>query len=451
MGSMRKEAKWGVIFMTLLVFLDMQPFFVWSSVSPLGYRLYTGLILVTTLFLIYRVLGRKQIFAGSAPTITDCTRVPMSLVLVSSLVVLLFFYEVFLSGVVTETQQPFNLAMLCIHLGLMFFVLQDNFSLQKVFLNVKTIFAVSLIPAILVFFLIQLGLDLPAFSLSAGEGVTGEWRSYDLFFGTAVMIRQHGSVFINRLCGMFMEPGFVGTVGALFLFGDRFTLKDWRNVVIVVASLCTFSLAFVLLVVLGIVLQQIGSFKKRSHMLTSIILVLVILVGYFLFMSLPLEEGSMLGELQGRLEITEDGLAGDNRFGSSKWAEEAYEEFTKSDLSTRLFGYGQDLRFIPGTKVNIWMGVHSYKEFIFYFGIVGFALMLASLICTYRVKFKKAPKSVRWQMFVLLIVFLISIYQRYSVCNFYYFCILFGGGANLALSGVEGTKRSGSGKKRVIS
>lgn len=439
------ESQINSLLLTLLVFLDMNPFFVWPSVSSLGYRAYTGVIVLVTIYMAYQLLSKKRIVMGGTPELTDRINISLPLFLVSAIVVILFFYEAFCSGVVTETQQPFNAAMLCIHLGLMLFILQDNITLQAVFLWTKKIFALSLIPAIIAFLLIQVGIAPPSTSVSAGEGVVGAWRSYDLFFGTAVMIRQGGVAFLNRLCGMFQEPGFVGTMGALFLLGDKLTLKKWENMIILIAGVCSFSLAFVLLLILGIVFRLLGRLKTRKGFLMGGALILAIAVGYFVFMGLSFDENSMLGELQGRLEITEEGLAGDNRFGTSEQAMKAYDEFLASDLTTQLLGYGKDSRTVSGTQISIWMEVHSYKEFVFGFGFLGLGIMLAGLAGGFGVKFNAVPRERKWNLWVLLIVFLISIYQRYDVTSFCYYCVLFGGGANLALMPASNDR-----EKRII-
>lgn len=442
------ESKVCIFLMTLLVFLDMKPYFTWSTVTMLGYRFYTMMILVTTAFMAYMVFFKKRIVARVTPSLEDKTRVSFSLFVTSMLIVLLFFYQVFCSGVVTSTQQPFNMAMLSIHLGLMFFMLQDNITLQRVFLNTKTVFAVVLIPSIFVFLLVQVGIIPPSVSLSIGEGAVGDVRSYDLYFGAAVMIRQRGVHLLNRLCGIFEEPGFVGTMGVFFLFGDRFSLKDWRNVVILIACAFTFSLAFVVLLFIGVALHLIGRIKNRTYFFMSIALVVALVLGYFAFMSLPLD--GMLGNLQSRLEITEEGLAGDNRFGSSEWAVAAYESFLKSDWKVRLLGYGKDLRTIPGTKASIWMQVHSYREIIFSFGYIGLGLMIVALLLPFVAKFRKLPAEKKWPVFVFLALFMISIYQRYNVTKFHYFCQLFGGAANLVLMDTEPEEKTKTQRKRLV-
>lgn len=444
------EFKANVFLLTLLVFLDMEPFFVWNAFSPIGYRIYTTVILISTAFMAYKIFIKKIVVAGMVPDLTDTTRLRLSLVFASSLIVVLLLYQFFLSGVVTVTQQPVNMAMLCIHLGLMLFALQDCITLRRVFLLTKTVFAISLIPAILVFLLIQIGVYPPSVSIAAGEGVVAEARTYDLFLGVAVMIRSLGVTLLNRLCGVFLEPGFVGTMGVFFLLGDKMTLKKWQNIVILIACAFTFSLAFVLLLLSGILLRLVGNLKNKTTFLLSIILIFALIVGYFVFMSLPLDENTMLGELQARMEITDEGLAGDNRFGSSVWAVDAYEDFLKRDWKTRLFGYGQDPRLIPGTEVSIWMYVHSYKEYIFGFGFIGFGLLLLALVYTFGEKFWRNAAGRKWSIFVLLAVFLISIYQRYMVANFHYYCVLFGGAANLALMDDEKADEPRRKGKKVV-
>ena len=425
-----------VFFMTLLVFLDMEPFFVWSSVSPLGYRIYTAVIVITTVFMGYMAFLKKHYVASPIPGVRERNRVPAPLLVASATIVVLFFYKVYVSGVVTRTQQPFNMAMLCIHLGLMLFALQDNVTLRRVFILSKKIFAITLIPSIFVFLLLQVGFPVPVTSLTADAGKDMVGQSYQLYLGTATMIQNSG-VLLNRVCGIYREPGFVGTIGVLFLLGDKMSLRKWENAVILVACIFTFSLAFIVMLILGILLRSIGNMKKKSSMIISLALILLIVVGYFVFMHLPLDESSMLGELQGRLEITDEGLAGDNRFGSSIWAMDAYDAFLKSSTRVKMLGYGEDLRIIPGTKVSIWQTVHSYKEFVFAYGFVGLIILVFNFLSTVILKYRKVPKYRFWNILVLLVVFIVSIYQRYGVDSFHYYCVLFGGASNLALLDIK--------------
>ena len=391
-----------VFLMTILVFLDMNPYFVWAQVSSMGYRVYTGVVLITTLWLVYVVLNKK-ILVGQTPAVADISRIYAPLFVVSIGIVILFFYKVFLSGVVGGTSQPFNIAMLCIHIGLMAFCLQDHVILRKVFFNSKTIFAITLIPAFIIFILLQLGASIPNTLISADTGKEATGQAYRLYLGVATMLQNQGGL-LPRLCGIYREPGFVGTVGAFFLLGDKFTFRKWQNAVIFLASLCTFSVAFFLLIVLGWVLKALVGAKNKNRATMGIFAVALLVVGYFVFMSLPLDPNSQIGELQARLEITDQGLAGDNRM--DEYADAAYDSFLQSDLKTVLLGYGNDARTVPGTNYSIWQNTHSYKEFVFSFGFLGFGILILFLVLAVFTKYKNVHGVNKRNILIFLILIL---------------------------------------------
>ena len=62
---------------------------------------------------------------------------------------------------------------------------------------------------------------------------------------------------IPRLCGLFNEPGYLGTVAALILIADGCRLRHWGNIVIIIAGGLSLSLAFFMLIVLYFVLRQV--------------------------------------------------------------------------------------------------------------------------------------------------------------------------------------------------
>jgi len=422
-----------VFLMTMLVFLDMTPYFVWAQVSGLGYKIYTSTILITTVFMLFVVFNKKLVF-GKAPDLDSKFKIYAPFFAVSFGIVLLFFYKVLFSGVVGGTIQEFNFGMLCIHIGLMAFCLQDNVSLRRVFLNVKTIFAITLIPSVIIFFLLMIGIELPYQIISADMGKVAEGQSYRLYFGVSTMLQGFTDQ-AHRLCGIYNEPGFVGTVGALFLIGDKITLKKWQNVVILVASLCTFSLAFIIMFLVGLVLHVLLSKQNKKKSIMRIGVVIAILLGYFTFLGLPLDSNTELGKMQQRLDFTEEGIEGDNRM--NEYSDAAYDEFLKSDFKTVMLGYGKDSRKVPGTNYSIWQKAHSYKEFIFNFGVIGLVILLAFFAFALFFKYRNINSIAKRDITVFALVFLISIYQRYGVDTFHYFCLFFGGASNLALMNVD--------------
>lgn len=418
-------------FMILLVFLDMEPYFVWNQVSSVGYTFYTSVIFLTTILMSF-VMFTKTFTIGANTDLTDRNRVPFSLVISSFGFIILILYQMFLSGVVTTTNQPFNMPMICIYIGLMMFCLQDNIFLQKVYLVSKKIFAIVLIPAILIYVFEIVGIHLPSTSLSADIGKTLTGQSYELYMGVAVMLRNAGGE-LPRLCGLFREPGFVGTIGALYLLGDKITLKKWYNVVILIASVLTFSVAFYIIFVLGFLMKIVVSATTPKKLISGIIAIALVVSAYLVFMNISIRPSSPFAELQSRLEFTEDGLAGDNRM-EDEYSVAAYESWLKSDIKTILLGYGKDNRVIPGTNISIWQKASSYKEYIFNYGVLSLVIMIATFLATVLTKYRGVKGINKRHIIVLLLLFILSIYQRYGVCRFFYLCVLFGGASNLALT-----------------
>lgn len=428
-----------VFLMCLLVFLNMEPYFVWGHISPIGYKLYTGIIFVTTLAMAL-ISVTKRLVMGRPQELTRQNKIPLALVLTSAGFVLLILYQIFLSGAVTRSAQPFNMAMVLIHIGLMLFCLQDHISLQKVFLVTKKIFAATLIPAIIIYILTNIGVPLFSVSLSADAGKELTGQSYELYMGVAVMLKSSGGE-LPRLCGLFREPGFVGTVGALYLLGDKFNLKKWENLSIFIACICTFSVAFYVLLICGLLLKIVMAATTPKKLVSGILATVLLVSAYLVFINVPLAPSSPFAELQQRLTLTEDGLAGDNRM-TDEYAIAAYESWANSDTKTILLGYGEDTRRIPGTQISIWQKAHSIKEYIFTYGILSLVIMVATFVFSTLVKYSGVKGMPKRYILVLLAVFIFSIYQRYSVCTFFYLCLLFGGASNLALSGNGPQKES---------
>ncbi|MBR5296192.1 MAG: hypothetical protein IKU24_06340 [Clostridia bacterium] len=325
--------------------------------------------------------------------------------------------------------------MILIHVGLMFFTLQDHVSLQRVYVYSKKIFAIVLIPATVIFLLSVVGISLPSVHLDADMGKLETGQAYRLYMGVAVMLENAGEE-MPRLCGLFREPGFVGTLGALFLLGDKFTFKKWENTVIFVSCVFTFSVAFYLLFILGLLLKKVVASNTKRGLISGILAIVLVVGAYFAFLVIPFTESSPFAELQERLVITEDGLAGDNRM-TEEYAVAAYENWAESGTKKVLFGYGEDNRKVPGTNRTIWQKAHSVKEYIYNFGVLALVILLVTLIASTLVKYRGVKGISKRYILVLLIIFILSIYQRYAVCKFFYLCALFGGASNLALLGEE--------------
>ncbi|GBF33831.1 hypothetical protein DCCM_2942 [Desulfocucumis palustris] len=214
--------------------------------------------------------------------------------------------------------------------------------------------------------------------------------------------------YVSRLCGPFNEPGVVGTFAALLLIADQFDLRKKGNIVLLVAGVLSFSLAFFILCAGYIVLC--AATERRKDFLVIILIVVILLV--FLLPYLR-SVSTVIDELAYRFTITGDGLAGDNR------TDDVYEAFFSSYMQTadRWLGLG------TGAKDSLTRGANlSYKTLIIEYGIIGFAYLSLGLLFLPMVGKWKNRRCI---YFVLL--FLASIYQRPNVMVLSYLVLLIGG------------------------
>ena len=104
-----------------------------------------------------------------------------------------------------------------------------------------------------------------------------------------------------------------------------------------------------------------------------------------------------------------------------------YAQFLNGNLIRKLFGFGRG-----AAAENVYMnGSSSYKCSVFNYGYLGFGLMIFEIVYLYRAYLQKIWKQ-HWAQFVLIALFLVSVYQRPSVYFPYYFIILYGGAAYLS-------------------
>ena len=228
-----------------------------------------------------------------------------------------------------------------------------------------------------------------------------------------------------RLCGLFNEPGYLGTVAALILIVERLNLKRIGNILIFVAACFTFSFAFWVLIILYLTIR---CFRKPIY---GFLAVAVLLSALGLVQNVETGNESV-NKLVGRFSFSNDQkLKGDNR--TSERFDRYYKEFDeKGEL---VFGKGPDAK----KKYNI-TGTAGYKTVIFSYGYIGFLILWGGIIV---LSLRKARGNLHCVVFVLL--FMINTYQRADIFTPDYFCILFFGIEYIKLK----TKHLSSCKKNV--
>lgn len=213
------------------------------------------------------------------------------------------------------------------------------------------------------------------------------------------------NVSLIRLCGICNEPGFFGTICALILCASGLKLKKKENLCLLIAGILSFSLGFVLIIVIYMLFRNLKNLKT--------ILISIILVTIYLFVLPNLNTGNKaIDKFIDRMVITNDGLVGDNRS-----TDEMNIIFKNSIKNKPLFGYGNG--YLNEQTLN--GGNGTYKSYIIQYGIIGCLLFWGTLL--YSAIYKN---SKNFAVVVYILAFFSSIYQRPNVMTLIYEILLFG-------------------------
>lgn len=211
-----------------------------------------------------------------------------------------------------------------------------------------------------------------------------------------------------RLCGVFNEPGGLGTICALMLIATYPCSRWWQKALLLAAGSLTWSLAFFLLVFLFAGFYLIR--KRRRNVIWMGLLIAM-------FLAVPeIDWGSpALNRLARRIAVTEHGLAGDNR--NTDVYMRAYEQLRRSpDI---WLGKGAGYILTPDDM----SGNSSSRAYIVYFGYIGTAILAAEwlILCLRRTGGNK-------DALLLILLFAASLYQRPgAITEVYGYVLLFGG------------------------
>ena len=241
-------------------------------------------------------------------------------------------------------------------------------------------------------------------------------RQYYISYGLSYIYLNSNEA---RLCGLFNEPGYLGTICALLICLDKIRLKNIGNWVLFVAGCLTFSLAFFIIIGFYIILISI---KKKS-----VLIIVLSLALFYLFVLPNIKFNSFeLNNLVQRITISNGKLLGDDR--SNPLFDSTFASFLKGPKV--LFGYG------GGYSSRIAPDVSTFKTFILDYGIIAFILTYGSLLLFCVFTFGK-----NWLCLSYIIVFFLSIYQRPGIFIATYFVILICGGYHISSENHKETRK----------
>jgi hypothetical protein len=279
-----------------------------------------------------------------------------------------------------------------------------------------TLFVLCLIPGLVIYVFNSFNVILPYVKLTSENSLKEALGHY---------YKQYlGSVFLftssDAYCAVFDEPGIVGTFSALLLVSkDMKITKDWRCIILLLAGIASKSFAFLMIVMIAIILKYIHQKAWKVIIYFS-----VSLIAFFIFMNIN-TDNMWITTMQRRLTIADGRWMGDNRSNNVMFDTE-YNNFIHSDIETVLFGNGNN----AASRNPNMTGSSEYRMLIYDYGFIGFFGIISWLILSIYFMYRKKSR-LQWNIIILLVVFIASMYQRPYIFNEAYVLILFGGSALL--------------------
>lgn len=286
-------------------------------------------------------------------------------------------------------------------LWIIFALAPDNIK-KRTFIYFKNAFIIICIAGIICYLSYDLNLFLPykVVNYYNNNAIVENYIDYKFIF----LYRASSSISLVRLCGICNEPGYFGTICALILCASSLNLKKKSNIIILIAGFLTFSLAFIITLVIYLLLKYLKDVRT--------IILTVLLTCFYLFLLPNIYTGNpTIDRFIQRMTITDEGLAGDNR--TTDELEYVFNDVVKNKP---LFGYGNNY-----IKSNNLKGSLSYKTYIIQYGFIGCILLWGSLLLA------ALYKNKNYLSIIYIIAFFVNIYQRPNIMTLQYQILLFGG------------------------
>lgn len=290
--------------------------------------------------------------------------------------------------------QETKIGMFASYVSMLTIPLLDNQKILKIYEKVVEVLSLLILLSIISNMLVHLfNIHLPyeiINSLNPGKGFN--YRAY--WF----MVEPNLDVNFFRFYSLFDEAGANGSIMAILLYADGYNLRKKRNIIFFVNGILSLSFFFIVvtliyyLIILPVVCRKL---KKLWYV------VLLIPLLYFLYDNTK-DDDFIQFFVYNRMEITDNGLSGDNR--TDKAFEVEYSSFLNS--SSLLFGKGSGASIKKSTDSS------TYKSLVYDYGLIWFVLFC--LFWMSHSFFASRMLKVRLIYLAFLAMF---VYQRPGVIN----------------------------------
>lgn len=348
-----KGSRFALIILIGILIANMQPYYLWNA--PIGLIVSLGIFLFVLWDFNCNPLRLFSYF----------------LLFIFYFISSLYTYHVNLTGLFFYGLLPLSF----------YFINEKNW--VYVFKKILLIYSLTLIPSLIVYFLVVWGnVDLPHSIIPP----LNELKQHD-YYSYPFLVTSDGLESF-RFYGYFDEPGVIGTFSGTLFVINKCNLKDWKNWILLISGIVSFSLFFYLLIVIYVFLFS----SLKSKLLLAIIM--------FAFVAVLIGTDNPFNDLIiQRLNFEEmDDLSRLTRTDSD--FDNFYNKFVNSDMIW--FGYGSTY----SEKVANQSGA-SYKDIIVDHGIIMFIIYIVALFfyyLSYKLKYK--------QILFLLFIMSANIYQR---------------------------------------
>ncbi len=350
------------LFVAILLFLRLGPYFVWAYDS---FYFSYGLTVLISLFFFLNL--RK--FDKKAKNLF-----------------LLYSVGAIVYGIVNKNAM---VGLFVIFLGVVAFAKED-FN-KKVFESFSSLYSVTIALGILSWILIMMGALSPIGTVESVSEDAAKQSGYILYPFT-IMVANSDAI---RFRGMFDEPGVVGSFSAILLCIKHFDFKDWRTYPLLLSGVISMSFYFYVVIFIYVSFSLLFIKRKPGYLF----LIVTCVLGVFLLT----KNNALIYELLWRRfewDSSSGMFVGDNRM--------AYEsdiaQFYDSIRGTRQYWFGVDnKKFVTGMLAES----SSYKNAVMFYGMF-FFLLYCLFFLVYGNKYIKDRKAFLLYSFV----FLGMVYQR---------------------------------------